>query len=62
MSYAQAKEIALLRLELREACNCGDRRAAGAALARLAQMAGNDDELTAEIRRWLIKLETPVAT
>jgi hypothetical protein len=56
MSYADAKEIALLRLELRDSCNSGDRAAAGAALARLTKMAGGDDELMAEIRRWAIKL------
>jgi hypothetical protein len=56
MSYAEAKEIALLRLELRASCSAGDRAAAGAALARLTQMAGNDNELVAEIRRWMIKL------
>jgi hypothetical protein len=57
MSYAHAKEIALLRLELRAACHRGDRSAAGEALARLTQIAGNDNELTAEIRRWTFKLE-----
>jgi hypothetical protein len=62
MSYVQAKEIALLRLELRAACNRGDRNAAGVALARLTQMAGNDNELGAEIRRWTIKLDASGAT
>ena len=57
MSYAQAKQIAMLRLELRASCAAGDRVAAGAALARLAEVAGGDDgELVAEIRRWSIKL------
>jgi len=56
MSYAEAKEIALLRLELRASWSAGDRAAAGAALARLTQVAGNDNELAAEIRRWAIKL------
>jgi len=56
MSYAEAKEIALLRLELRASWNTGDRVAAGAALARLTQVASSDDELAAEIRRWRIKL------
>jgi hypothetical protein len=56
MSYTEAKEIALLRLELRASWSTGDRIAAGAALARLAQVAGADDELAAEIRRWRIKL------
>jgi hypothetical protein len=56
MSYAQAKEIALLRLELRASWNTGDRVAACAALARFAQVAGNDNEIIAEVRRWRIKL------
>lgn len=56
MSYAEAKEIALLRLELRASWNTGDRVAAGVALARLTQVAGNDNELAAEVRRWRIKL------
>ncbi|HEX2685048.1 MAG TPA: hypothetical protein VHN14_00445 [Kofleriaceae bacterium] len=56
MSYAEAKEIALLRLELRTSMRTGDRITAGTALARLAQVAGNDNELAAEVRRWKIKL------
>jgi hypothetical protein len=56
MSYAEAKKIALLRLELRASWNSGDHVAAGAALARLTQVAGTDDELAAELRRWTIKL------
>lgn len=56
MSYAEAKEIALLRLELRTSFRTGDRVAADAALARLRQVAGNDNELVAEVRRWMIKL------
>ena len=60
MSYAEAKEIALLRLELRASWSAGDRAAAGAALARLVhvagRVAGNDNELAAEVRRWQIKL------
>jgi hypothetical protein len=56
MSYAEAKEIALLRLELRASWNTGDRIAADAALARLAQVASSDAELAAEIRRWRVKL------
>lgn len=57
MSYAEAKEIALVRIQLRESWSIGDRVAAGAALARLVQMSRGDDELAAEIRRWRIKLE-----
>ena len=56
MSYAEAKEIALLRLELRASWQVGDCAAAGAALARLSQVAVNDSELAAEVRRWRIKL------
>jgi len=56
MSYAEAKEIALLRLELRACWEKGDADGAGAALARLGQRAGNDNELAAEVRRWRVKL------
>ncbi len=56
MSYAEAKEIALLRLELRACWERSDRAGAAAALARLAHRVGNDNELAAEIRRWTIKL------
>ncbi len=56
MSYAEAKEIALLRLELRMCWENGDHAGAVAALALLANRAGNDNELTAECRRWWVKL------
>ena len=56
MSYAEAKEIAMLRLELRACWSAGDRDAAQAALARLGQRAGNDNELAAEVRRWTVRL------
>jgi hypothetical protein len=56
MSYAEAKEIALLRLELRASWNTDDRTAAAAALARFTEVASRDAELTAEIRRWQVKL------
>ena len=52
MSYAEAKEIALLRLELRACWDHADRAGARSVLARLAQIVGNDDELAAEVRRW----------
>lgn len=52
MSYAEAKEIALLRQELRACWDRADRAGARVALARLAQLAGDDDELAAELRRW----------
>jgi hypothetical protein len=56
MSYAEAKMIAMLRLELRACWERRDRQGAGVALARLVQVAGNDNELVAEVRRWTIKL------
>ncbi len=56
MSYAEAKEIALLRLELRSCWDKRDRDGAGVALARLVRVVGNDNELAAEIRRWQCKL------
>jgi hypothetical protein len=52
MSYAEAKEIALLRQELRACWECHDRHGALVALARMARVAGNDNELCAEVRRW----------
>ena len=57
MSYADAKEIALLRLELRTCWEMGDKASAMAALARLSQRVGNDNELAAEVRRWSFKLQ-----
>ena len=56
MSYAEAKHIAMLRLELRACWARADRAGADAALARLGQVAGNDNELVAEVRRWTFKL------
>lgn len=55
MSYAEAKEIALLRLELRACWDKGDRSGAEVALTRLWQVVGNDNELAAEAKRWSIK-------
>jgi hypothetical protein len=52
MSYAEAKEIALLRLELRACWERQDRQGARVALDRMAQVARNDNELVAEVRRW----------
>ena len=57
MSYAEAKQIALLRLELRTCWEHHDYAGAGVALALLSQVAGNDNELTAEVKRWAIKLQ-----
>jgi hypothetical protein len=56
MSYAEAKQIALLRQELRSCWDRDDHAAAGRALVQLSQVAGNDNELAAEIRRWACKL------
>jgi hypothetical protein len=56
MTYADAKEIALLRLELRSCWERNDRAGGGVALARLSQVVGNDNELAAEVRRWAFKL------
>jgi hypothetical protein len=56
MSYAEAKEIALLRQELRACWDKDDMPGANVALQRLWQVAGTDDELSAEARRWAIKL------
>ena len=57
MSYAEAKEIALLRLELRACWNRADRTGGRVALTRLVQVAGNDNELAAEARRWAVRFE-----
>jgi hypothetical protein len=55
MSYAEAKEIALLRLELRACWDRGDRSGAELALVKLWQVVKNDTELAAEAKRWAIK-------
>jgi hypothetical protein len=57
MSYAEAKEIALLRLELRACWDRRDGMTARMALHRLTQVAGNDNELLAEARRWAARFE-----
>jgi len=56
MSYAEAKEIALLRQELRASWSADDRARCQQALARLTQVAGSDGELVAEVRRWTCRL------
>ena len=55
MSYAEAKEIALLRFELRACWDRGDRQGALTALDRMAQIASGDSELIAEVRRWAFR-------
>jgi hypothetical protein len=56
MSYAEAKAIAMLRLELRACWSQNDRVGARLALDGLERAAGNDNELAAETRRWATKL------
>lgn len=56
MSYAEAKQIALARLELRTCWDLADHRGAAHALARLSAIAGSDADLIAEVRRWTVKL------
>ena len=56
MSYAEAKRIAMLRLELRACWERHDRAGAVTALTQLDQSVGNDNELAAEVRRWAVKL------
>jgi hypothetical protein len=58
MSYAEAKEIALLRLELRACWDRADRIGGCANAQRFAQVAGNDNELLAEARRWTARFGT----
>jgi hypothetical protein len=57
MSYAEAKQIALLRLELRTCWEREDYANAAVALARLSTCAENDNELAAEVKRWAVKLQ-----
>ncbi|HUS33337.1 MAG TPA: hypothetical protein VMZ53_32765 [Kofleriaceae bacterium] len=60
MSYAEAKQIALLRVELRTCWENQDYAGAGVALARLTAVAvgaENDNELNAEVKRWAFKLQ-----
>jgi hypothetical protein len=56
MSYAEAKQIALLRLELRACWERQDHPAAEVVLSHLLAAAGDDQELAAEVRRWTVKL------
>ena len=52
MSYGEAKEIALLRQQLRDCWNVSDRAGGQAILVQLSAWAGRDHELVAELRRW----------
>ena len=57
MSYAEAKQIAELRQELRTCWDKRDFTGAVVALARLAACPVETDyELSAEVRRWAFKL------
>lgn len=57
MSYAEAKQIALLRLELRSCWERADYAGASVALASLRQMSSNDNELQAEVKRWAVRID-----
>ena len=57
MSYAEAKQVALLRLDLRACWASQDHAGAAVVLAQLSKVVGNDNELAAEVRRWTIKLQ-----
>ena len=64
MSYAEAKQIALLRLELRSCWERADYAAAIealAALSRISSTTSNDNELASEIKRWAFKLDVMAA-
>jgi hypothetical protein len=61
MSYAEAKQIALLRQELRACWQCGDFAGATVALAQLSTRAGNDADLAGEVKRWAFRLDSPQA-
>jgi hypothetical protein len=65
MSYAEAKQIALLRLELRSCWDRADYAGASIALASLRAItagAGNDNgELVAEVKRWAFRLDVMAA-
>ena len=57
MSYVEAKQIALLRLELRSCWERADYAGASVALASLRQISSNDNELQAEVKRWAFRLD-----
>ena len=56
MSYADAKQIADLRQELRACWDRRDLTGAVAALARLTECAIGNSELAAEVKRWTFRL------
>lgn len=63
MSYAEAKQIALLRVELRTCWDRADYAGASVALASLRSLAtaGNDNDLSAEVKRWAFRLDVMAA-
>jgi hypothetical protein len=56
MSYAEAKQIADLRQELRACWDKRDFTGAVVALARLTQCSTDNYELSAEVKRWAFRL------
>lgn len=56
MSYAEAKQIADLRQELRACWDRRDLTGAAVALSRLTGCAIGNSELTAEVKRWTFRL------
>ncbi|MBP8810776.1 MAG: hypothetical protein KBG48_21290 [Kofleriaceae bacterium] len=57
MSQREARELALLRHQLREHLLAQDARAAAAPLSRLLEVAHGDRELAAEYERWAFRFE-----
>ena len=55
MSYAEAKQIVLLRQELRACWERGDHASGLALLSRLVDVAGDDGDVAAEARRWAFR-------
>ncbi len=59
MSYAEAKQIAVLRQQLRACWQSGDFTGATDALASLTRIAGEDSDLIGEVKRWAFRLDAP---
>jgi hypothetical protein len=57
MSYREAQQIAMLRMELRACWERADRAGALRAMSALSHIAENDNELVAETRRWAARFE-----
>jgi len=57
MHDREARELAELRRRLREGLIAQDVAGAGAPLARLREVAGDDMELRAEFERWSFRFE-----